>query len=403
MRLAFIHPQYPSGEGTGAAYSATQIVQGLASMGYDIDVYCQEKPQESYSQEGVKLEYLSGYSSHPHTETQLNRELIARIDDFREYDIVHSYPMSFIPSIGRIGEKLGVNTVVTLNAYGGICPKNDLLYMGENECKKRSNPKCLHCISRTGTSNSKHRYLYKTISQLFSLNIINNGQDYIDKIGKYHALTSHVKEKYTDFGFPQERVQVIPNILDERFCIDHESDFSEPYKFIYVGNLDRHKGVHQFPGIISRLQEWGEYDFELTIIGSGDYKGTLKKNLNKQNLSSYVTFEGDVLNECLPEIYANHDLFIYPGIWDEPFGRVFLEALGTGTPIVTTDVGATKEIVGGAGIIVEPDSNEIASAVHSAVSKNILPKLSKNTGDQVQVYSSDSILRQFDELYHNLL
>jgi archaellum biogenesis ATPase FlaH len=46
MEIAFIHPSWPGDEGTGATYTATQIVTGLAERGHDVTVYCTEKPSD---------------------------------------------------------------------------------------------------------------------------------------------------------------------------------------------------------------------------------------------------------------------------------------------------------------------------------------------------------------------
>jgi hypothetical protein len=68
MQIAFIHPRFPSAEGTGATHSATQIVTGLADAGHDITVYCLEEPDKGAEISGLKLRHLSGHSKHPHTQ-----------------------------------------------------------------------------------------------------------------------------------------------------------------------------------------------------------------------------------------------------------------------------------------------------------------------------------------------
>lgn len=78
MHIAFIHPSFPSAEGTGATHSATQIVTGLSEAGHDIDVYCAAEPQPDDISSNLELYHLSGESRHPHTNTKLNREVRAR-------------------------------------------------------------------------------------------------------------------------------------------------------------------------------------------------------------------------------------------------------------------------------------------------------------------------------------
>lgn len=171
MRIAFIHPSHPSSEGTGATHSATQIVHGLVTRGHDVDVFCPKEPDPEAVEAGIDLIHLTGHSRHVHTRTRLNREVLARRDLFREYDVIHCYQMTLMPSVGELGKELDVKTFVTLNAYGAICAKNDLLYLDNEQCESRTNAKCLNCIARTGLSNNEQGYLYQTAGQLFSLTV----------------------------------------------------------------------------------------------------------------------------------------------------------------------------------------------------------------------------------------
>ncbi|KMT45741.1 hypothetical protein EL22_27840 [Halostagnicola sp. A56] len=120
MRIAFIHPHYPTAEGTGATYSATQIVSGLAKAGHEVCVYCTETPDEDLQLPDIECRYLTGTSSHPHTDTKLINEIRSRLEEFGEYDVVHSYLMALIPALAEIGQRTDAATVVTLNAYQGV-------------------------------------------------------------------------------------------------------------------------------------------------------------------------------------------------------------------------------------------------------------------------------------------
>lgn len=130
MNIAFIHPSFPSAGGTGATHSATQIVTHLARSRHDIDVYCAAKPHLNEITSNLDLYYLSGESRHPQINIRLNREVQARLNKSAEYDIVHSYMTSTIPALNQLSQTSDMATVVTLNAYAGVCLKNDLLYMG---------------------------------------------------------------------------------------------------------------------------------------------------------------------------------------------------------------------------------------------------------------------------------
>lgn len=399
MQIAFIHPRFPSAQGTGATYSATQIVKGLANRGHEICVYCTQSPDENSKMPGIETQYLNGNSRHLHTDTRLNREIKSRIDEFREYDIVHSYLMPLIPSIAEIGKFPGVGTVVTLNAYKGICAKNDLLYRNQQNCRSKSISKCINCIIRTGYKNNENGYLYQTASQLLSLPLICSGEHDLDYIDGFHALSTHLKNIYTEFGYQDGKIDVIPNILDSKFDVNHQSNFNEPYKLLYVGYLKQSKGADRLIEIFSYIRKKSSKDIKLTIIGDGDLINKLETQIIDRNLSEDVDLRGRVPNRELPQIYANHDIFVYPGRWDEPFGRIFLEAMAAGTPIVSTDVGSVQNIIGNSGICTGQSSRMLADAIFSVLNEDTLNKYSEAGKQRIDRYRVDKIIPQFETLY----
>jgi len=403
VQIAFIHPRYPSAEGTGATHSATQIVTGLANAGHDIRVYCPRKPESQLDMANVELRHLTGNSKHPHTDTRLNNEIIARRDELREFDVVHSYLMRLIPSIARVGKAPDVKTVVTLNAYGGVCAKNDLLYLNQEQCQSKSTRKCLNCIARTGFESGDHGYLYQTASQLLSFRLINAGESRLAHIDGYQALSAHVKKKYSNFGYENNKIRVIPNIFDTRFDIDHRSEFTEPFRLLYVGSLEQQKGADRLIDIFYRVCRESESKTRLTIIGDGGLRATLEKQATDHGILDLVDFRSRVPNHKLPEVYAAHDLFMYPGRWDEPFGRVFLEAMAAGTPIVATDVGSIADIVGRAGTVTNQSAPDLAARIESLLDRETLLEYSRAGKKEVQQFYSSEVIPQFERLYQSVL
>ncbi|AAG18689.1 LPS biosynthesis [Halobacterium salinarum NRC-1] len=402
MHIAFIHPSFPSAEGTGATHSATQIVSGLSELDHDIDVYCASEPQQNRLSSDINLYHLDGESQHPHTNTKLNREVKARTNEFRKYDIVHSYLPSLIPSVANLGKNLDLSTVVTLNAYGGVCAKNDLLYLNEEHCEAKSNAKCLNCIARTGHQNNEQGYLYQTVSQLFSLRSINAGEDRLEYIDGFRAPSGHVRDNYTKFGFEEEKIHVIPHPLNDDFLVDHTSDFSEPINILYVGSLERHKGVDKLVPIIQGLRQ-REHDVELTVVGTGGLQSKMEEQSVNRNVEDYVDFAGFVSNEQLPSVYASHDVFIHPGIWEEPLARVYIEALATGTPIVTREYGSIETIIGDGGVTTDGSIDGFVQTIAELINANKLPALSEGGRSHVERYDRSQIVSQVEDLYGSVL
>lgn len=405
LKIGFIHPKAPSTEGTGANHSATKIISTLEQQGHSVTVYCKEKIEQKTSFDTRQLRYDGSFPNQQ--DEALNRTLRDRKEEFGQFDIVHSYLMQTIPALTGIDN---TNTIVTLNAYGGVCPKNTLRYLNRRECGRNGVVRCAACTFHQqltdptdgdmGLFSRILETVYHPIRRLRRFRLLKQGERNIESIDAFQALSTHVKETYADFGFPADRIQVIPNISDKRFLVDHQSDFRPPYQLLYVGFLEKQKGVERLVPLISRLHNHG-IDAEFTIVGGGTYKSKLERQIKARGLQSATDVTGHIAYESLPEIYATHDLFVYPGTWNEPFGRVFLEALAAGTPIVATDVGATKEIVDNGGKVVENSIEGLLNGIIEMIKSGNLATYSSNA--TISRYRQETVIEQIEQLYYNAL
>ena len=404
MKIAFIHPHWPGSKGTGATYSATQVVRGLANRGHNVHVICTDPAPENAAADGLQLHNLPVKNHSPlPTNVQLNRTIRQRAMAFEGYDIVHSYLTSAVPALSTIGRKTSASTVVTLNAYIGICAKNDLRYLDKESCGGSSLAKCAYCTSRTSFGNSDHGPAYRTASRLGNLELIREGKQGLEHIDAFRAPSEHVRQNYVQFGYPADPIHVIPHPLNESFVTEHVSDFSEPYRLLYVGYLKSKKGVDKLVPIISRLRERTDRAVTLTVVGSGPRERPMREQVAEFGVEESVEFRGFVPNEKLPKTYASHDLFVYPSIWEEPLGRVYLEALATGTPIISTDYGNIDEIMGDGGIAVEGTVESFSEAIETLFKSGQLSSMSAAASQQATTFERSEVVSQINDLYTTLV
>jgi phosphatidylinositol alpha-1,6-mannosyltransferase len=121
----------------------------------------------------------------------------------------------------------------------------------------------------------------------------------------------------------------------------------------------------------------------LTIAGDGSQKKNLEKQAKKLQLTRYVEFAGKVPFASLSQLYADCDIVVFPSIYAEPFGRVALEAMYFGKPVVASRVGGIPEVVDDkkTGLIVSPDNpKELSDAIITIVRDLQLRQLMGNTG-----------------------
>jgi glycosyltransferase involved in cell wall biosynthesis len=146
----------------------------------------------------------------------------------------------------------------------------------------------------------------------------------------------------------------------------------------------------------------GKSDYRLIVLGDGVDMGMLVKATRRHNLIDNVIFLGELPNQSplLPEYYNIADLFVLPTLY-EGFGWVYLEAMSSGTPILTTSVGSNPEIVGGVGRLIKPNDPDL-------LAKNILEILNNDVEINNMIrkglikakkYSWDRTILKYEEYY----
>ena len=424
MHIGFIHNQLLNAEGVGSTHSASRLVSELANSGNKVTAYCpmssgdQREPSTLNLRNEIEVILFNKKrisSAVPHRLlAPIGKGLEERKLEFEKYDILHSYP-SPIPWLEKISRNISTPVITTLNGYNPVCPKKDLFYKGSEPCRENSITRCAECILSSTAYPEKSDVFdgasvydkyggikrlpaksYLLTKRFRALRTVMDTKESMNGIDGYHVQADHLTDIFAEFGFPESRFHTVPNILDENFLVPHRSDFSEPYQLLYVGSLIKKKGVQKLPPMLELLRDEYDADYELTIVGSGYLQEPLEAAIEERGLNATVA--GRIPYGELPEVYANHDVFVYPGIWEEPFARVFLEALASGTPIVGSSVGDLGEIVGAAGVVTDGSSEALAEAVHQMRGDD-LSTMSTKAKERAERYLPSEVVPQLEKMY----
>ena len=189
---------------------------------------------------------------------------------------------------------------------------------------------------------------------------------------------------------------------------------------LYVGRLSPEKGVHVLLDAFCRVQArrprsrleligaHGSAPPEFIIALSNDpkvtglrrfYNGEYRTYLEQRlpsNLTRRASFVGKLPHTELVERYRNASLFIFPSVWDEPFGMPIIEAMACGVPVVATRGGGIPELVvdGVTGLLVDRDDPEgLAKAILTLLEDEPLRRIMGATGRQraAELFSWDRI------------
>ena len=175
------------------------------------------------------------------------------------------------------------------------------------------------------------------------------------------------------FDVPAEKIIVIPNAIEDRYWTRPPDEaitkVRERYQLhapflLYAGNIKPHKNLERLLDAFYRVRQRGFKDVTLLIIGDEITRYVkLRRAVHRYQLHRHVRFLGFVPAETLQILYRLASAFVFPSLY-EGFGLPPLEAMASGTPVVTSNVSALPEVVGNAAMLVDPEqADSIADGV----------------------------------------
>jgi glycosyltransferase involved in cell wall biosynthesis len=177
---------------------------------------------------------------------------------------------------------------------------------------------------------------------------------------------------------------------------------SRPFRIGYVGRLVEEKGVDLLLRAVAELEgEW-----RVSILGDGPFKARLKELSGELGVETRVSFEVPLPSSGMPSHYKKLDALVLPSRarpnWKEQFGRVLIEAMACGIPVVGSDSGEIPHVVGDAGLLFpEDDVQALRAHLRALVSDRGLRRSLAQKGRErvVQHYTQSKIAQATHEVY----
>lgn len=178
------------------------------------------------------------------------------------------------------------------------------------------------------------------------------------------TVSQYCKREILTLGVPEERIRVLGGgHFPERLPPARVRPAPDgPVRLLFVGKCVRRKGLLPLVEALARVPRGS---FELHLVGAADSDHCvheLRPRLLELDLQDVVHFEGYVSATRLAEIYARADAFVLPS-YQEGYGLVVLEAMGSGLPVLCSRTTALPELVdeGESGLLFTPgDPGDIA-------------------------------------------
>lgn len=219
------------------------------------------------------------------------------------------------------------------------------------------------------------------------------------------------------FQKPPDQVHVIPHGTDPMFRPDFQpqdhgarSRHKLPKRFaLFVGTLEPRKNIVALVDAVDAYRRETGDDLHLVLAGGWGWKsGEIRKRIEftatlvasrrdgtKVPVNSWIHVLGYVPREDLPALYRAAAVFAWPSVY-EGFGLPVLEAMASGTPVITSHTSSLPELTRGAAILVNPyRTDEITLALRELLSSSALQERLRRAGiERAKDFSWDKAARE---------
>jgi glycosyltransferase involved in cell wall biosynthesis len=218
-------------------------------------------------------------------------------------------------------------------------------------------------------------------------------------------------------GIDRERISVVPLAVDEQYRPVHDNEAEHELRERYglpgpvifnVGGLDVRKNVEALIRAFALSLPDLDADTRLVIAGSAHTGNQtlyppLEPLIDELNVREHVVLTGRISEADKLRLYNLADLYVFTSFY-EGFGLSPLEAMACGTPVICSNRSSLPEVVGDAGILVDPTPEKVSSAISTAMNDAYLRRrLSAQGLEQAGRFSWKRTARMTSEVYQQVL
>ncbi len=220
---------------------------------------------------------------------------------------------------------------------------------------------------------------YKWISEIFLKTVLEKSSAAVVGNGEGRNVLHRRGYRKPITVLPQYGV----DMLDQDIAPDvqHNLEKLERPIISYFGRIEREKGIDLILHAASNLRgQWS-----LLIVGDGEMKENLKKMAEQLRIENRMLFHPAVPHEKVREWLSAIDILVLPSrttpTWKEQFGRILIEAMAIGIPVVGSDSGAIPEVIDDAGVVIpEEDVEALRKALQRLIDSEVERKRLSHAG-----------------------
>lgn len=235
----------------------------------------------------------------------------------------------------------------------------------------------------------------------------------VNNMDKIITVSEHSKKDIMNYlKVPEEKIEVVYLGKDPMFKLMDYPDYQDIYgrygidnKFILaVGGIHPIKNISNLLKAYYKLKKSG-LEHKLVVVGNKmDKWEKIVEIVQDLNLNDNVIFTGVVPLQDLAKLYNAAELFVYPCLY-AGFGLPPLESMACGTPVVTSNNSSIPEVVGEAGIMIDPyNVEELADAIDNVLKdQEHQADLKKRGLERAKLFNWKETARQTLKIYEDVI
>jgi glycosyltransferase involved in cell wall biosynthesis len=307
----------------------------------------------------------------------------------RSFDIVHIHGYgTYVGDVVCLLKRLGlynVHLVLTTHGIAGL----KLGYLAVNLSNSLRHTDRIRGLV--------HHFLYDFIVARLNINSFDRVVILSEEEGIY----------LSKIGLRKEKCVRIPIAINELF-FSLTPSIPAPSRdtILYVGRIDRYKGIRTLMDAIKELRSTG-INLKCIVVGKDcGYLSKLESHINRLGISDLVEVKDFVPQEKLIDLYSSALVTVLTSEF-EAFPLAPVESMALGTPFITTPVGAIPELVHqtAAGIVVPLNSpKSLAQSIYRLYNDRDLWSRMSSNGKRIAInFKWETVAKQYYDVYSEII
>jgi glycosyltransferase involved in cell wall biosynthesis len=320
VRILKVHNRYRTAG--GERQTVATEAEWLTAAGHDVRFHQAQNPDRLLP----SLPKLAVSAWNPASALRIRADAKAFRPDVAH---VHNTRFALSPSVITALHRLGIPVVMTLHNYRLVCTAGSLF---------RDGAVCTDCIGTHPWRGALHACVRdsRTVSALEAARIsVNRSLGTWERdVDAFITPTEQAKSLLASGGIGADRISVVPSAVSDTG--PRATAPSASNEVLFVGRLTPEKGAEFV------LDAWRRADtgrMRLTVIGDGPERSRLEAIA-----PAGVGFVGELPAEATRTMMKRARALLFASLWFEPFGRVVVEAIAEGLPVVCSDRGVGSEV-----------------------------------------------------------